>query len=238
MSAYSVLAKYYDALMGDFDYDGYFEFIKDKLNGEGVDLACGSGEMTIRLAKDGNKMIGVDLSAEMLNVAVQKAKKSALDVNWVNLDMTQIELNHQVDFITCVCDGVNYISDKELRKFFDRVYDSLKLGGKFIFDISTSYKLEKILGDNLFCEDCDDVTYIWFNTLGKGYVDMDIDFFEKIEGDTYRRIEESHRQYIHTVDFIKSCLTKWQVGIFDGETYGKVTDKSKRAIFIATKVSF
>ena len=43
MGAYSILAKYYDTLMGDFDYDGYFEFVKDKIAGEGVDLACGSG---------------------------------------------------------------------------------------------------------------------------------------------------------------------------------------------------
>ncbi len=235
MGAYSILAKYYDTLMGDFDYDGYFEFVKDKIAGEGVDLACGSGEMTVRLAKAGNKMIGVDLSGEMLNVATQKAKTSGLDVKWVNLDMLDLELNHRVDFITCVCDGVNYISQKDLKKFFDRVYNCLKEGGKFVFDISSRYKLEEILGDNLFCEDYDDVTYIWSNSLGDGYVDMDIDFFEKIEGDTYRRIEESHRQYIHEVGIIKTCLKQWRVDIFDGETYGKVTEESKRVIFAATK---
>ena len=235
MGAYSILAKYYDTLMGDFDYDGYFEFIKDRIVGEGVDLACGSGEMTIRLAKDGKKMMGVDLSGEMLNVATQKAKKYALDVKWINLDMTQLELNHPVDFITCVWDGVNYIDGSDLPKFFDTVRAALKDGGKFVFDISSQYKLEEILGDNLFCEDYDDVTYIWSNALGDGYVDMDIDFFEKIEGDTYRRIEESHRQYIHSVDFIKSCLKNWRVETFDGETYGKPNAKSKRIIFFAQK---
>ena len=235
MSAYSILAKYYDTLMGDFDYDGYYGFIRDRLIGEGVDLACGSGEMTIRLARDGRKMIGVDLSGDMLNVATQKAKKSGLDVKWINQDMTQLELNHAVDFITCVCDGVNYIEGKDIQRFFDAVYGNLKSGGKFVFDVSSDYKLENILGDNLFCEDYDDVTYIWSNSLGKGYVDMDIDFFERIEGDTYRRIEESHRQYIHSVDFIKTCLDKWSVEIFDGENYNKPTDKSKRIIFVAQK---
>ncbi|MDE6372513.1 MAG: class I SAM-dependent methyltransferase, partial [Clostridia bacterium] len=125
MGAYSILAKYYDTLMGDFDYDGYFEFIKDKIVGEGVDLACGSGEMTVRLARDGKKMMGVDLSGEMLNLATLKAKKLALDVKWLNLDMLDLELNHCVDFITCVCDGVNYIAQKDLPKFFDRVYNCL-----------------------------------------------------------------------------------------------------------------
>ena len=51
MSAYSILAKYYDRLMGDFDYKGYLKFVENDLKGEGVDLACGSGEMTIALAK-------------------------------------------------------------------------------------------------------------------------------------------------------------------------------------------
>jgi len=171
----------------------------------------------------------------MLNVATQKAKTSGLDVKWVNLDMLDLELNHRVDFITCVCDGVNYISQKDLQKFFDSVYNCLNEGGKFVFDISSRYKLEEILGNNLFCEDYDDVTYIWSNSLGDGYVDMDIDFFEKIEGDTYRRIEESHRQYIHEVGIIKTCLKQWRVDIFDGETYGKVTEESKRVIFAATK---
>ena len=235
MGAYSILAKYYDTLMGDFDYDGYFEFIRKGLVGEGVDLACGSGEMTVRLAKDGKKMMGVDLSGEMLNVATQKAKKLALDVKWLNLDMRQLELNHQVDFITCVCDGVNYIPSKEVPKFFDTVYSCLKAGGKFVFDISSKYKLEKILGDNLFCEDYDDVTYIWSNALGKGYIDMDIDFFERVEGDTYKRIEESHRQYIHDVDFILKSLDKWNVEIYDGENFGKIRSDSKRILFVASK---
>ncbi|MDE7336964.1 MAG: class I SAM-dependent methyltransferase, partial [Clostridia bacterium] len=108
MNAYSVLAKYYDRLMGDFDYEGYLNFIARELSGEGVDLACGSGEMTIAIAKRGLKMTGIDLSDEMLNCATAKAKKNYVDVRWIRQDITQLELSHKVDFITCVCDGVNY----------------------------------------------------------------------------------------------------------------------------------
>lgn len=235
MSAYSILAKYYDALMGDFDYDGYFEHIKDLLSGEGVDLACGSGEMTARLAQNGAKMTGIDISNEMLNEAREKSKRLALNINWVNMDIEQLELNHCVDFMTCVCDGVNYIPTRNLAKFFDRVYANLKDGGKFVFDISSKYKLEEVIGGNLFCEDYEDMTYIWSNELKDGYVDMDIDFFEKVHLDLYKRIEESHRQYIHGADEIKRLLNRWRVEIYDGETYGRVHSKSKRIIFIAEK---
>ncbi len=235
MEAYGILAKYYDRLMGDFDYDGYYEFVKSQLFGEGIDLACGSGEMTLRLAADGRKMAGADISAQMLNIAMQKAKKSALDIKWLNMDMLDLELNHSVDFITCVCDGLNYIPKEKIAGLFEKIKVNLKDGGKFIFDISTKYKLEEIIGDNLFCEDYDDVTYIWSNALGKSFVDMDIDFFERIEGDVYRRVGESHRQYIHDCEFLKKSLVDWNVEIYDGEKFCLPNAKSRRLIFIATK---
>ncbi|MDE7337535.1 MAG: hypothetical protein K2N32_05405, partial [Clostridia bacterium] len=83
--------------------------------------------------------------------------------------------------------------------------------------------------------DYDDVTYIWSNALGDGYVDMDLDFFEKIHDDTYRRVGESHRQYIYPLEFIKGALKDWDLEIYDGETYSDVKNKSKRLLFIATK---
>lgn len=54
---YEILAKYYDDLMGDFDYDAYEKFalenLKDVWGGFGYDLASGSGEMAIRLKRNG-----------------------------------------------------------------------------------------------------------------------------------------------------------------------------------------
>ena len=235
MNAYSVLAKYYDRLMGDFDYQGYLSFVVDGLTGEGVDLACGSGEMTMALAKAGRKMTGIDISEEMLNFATVKAKKQGVDIKWIRQDIAQLELSHKVDFITCVCDGVNYIEKSQLKDFFHRVNSYLKDGGKFVFDISSSYKLSQILADNLFCEDYDDVTYIWSNTLGDGYVDMDLDFFEKIQDDTYKRVGESHRQYIHTQKDIEDLLRDWNLNVYDGESFSSVKPKSKRLLFVATK---
>ena len=59
---YEILAKYYDDLMGDFDYDAYEKFalenLKDVWGGFGYDLASGSGEMAIRLKRNGFKVVG------------------------------------------------------------------------------------------------------------------------------------------------------------------------------------
>lgn len=233
MSSYSILAKYYDRLMGDFDYDAYVGFVKDKLSGEGVDLACGSGEITVRLAKAGCRMTGIDLSSEMLNVAREKARRAGLDVKWVCQDMQELELNHKVDFVTAVCDGFNYIPPDKLGALLKKIRGNLKSGGVLIFDVSSEYKLKNVLGNNLFCEDYDDVTYIWQNKLRRNCVDMDVDFFERTENGLYRRVEETHRQYIHTKDFLESLLKDgWKREIYDGEKFCKVSPKSKRLLFI------
>lgn len=79
---YEILAKYYDDLMGDFDYDAYEKFVlenlKDVWGGFGYDLASGSGEMAIRLKRNGFKVVGGDVSPEMLEKATEKQEKHAL----------------------------------------------------------------------------------------------------------------------------------------------------------------
>ena len=73
MEAYSILAKYYDSLMKDFNYDAYLDFIKGYVKGEGVDLCCGTGEMTIRLAKQKCKI------GEITDVSYEPQKEEEFD---------------------------------------------------------------------------------------------------------------------------------------------------------------
>ena len=106
---YEILAKYYDDLMGDFDYDAYEKFalenLKDVWGGFGYDLASGSGEMAIRLKRNGFKVVGGDVSPEMLEKATEKARKARLDVPFVFSDLNDLHLEKKCDFVTAVCDG-------------------------------------------------------------------------------------------------------------------------------------
>ena len=110
---YEILAKYYDDLMGDFDYDAYEKFalenLKDVWGGFGYDLASGSGEMAIRLKRNGFKVVGGDVSPEMLEKATEKARKARLDVPFVFSDLNDLHLEKKCDFVTAVCDGFNYV---------------------------------------------------------------------------------------------------------------------------------
>ena len=81
MGAYEALAASYDRLTNDVDYEATVAFYEKILAREGlsprtaVDLACGTGSVTLLLAKKGLRVIGVDLSEEMLTVASQKAQE-------------------------------------------------------------------------------------------------------------------------------------------------------------------
>ena len=78
MDAYHALAVSYDRLTNDVDYEATVAFYREILKREGlnprtaVDLACGTGSVTAILAKQGLEVTGVDLSEEMLTVAMEK----------------------------------------------------------------------------------------------------------------------------------------------------------------------
>ena len=131
---YEILAKYYDDLMGDFDYDAYEKFalenLKDVWGGFGYDLASGSGEMAIRLKRNGFKVVGGDVSSEMLEKATEKARKARLDVPFVFSDLNDLHLEKKCDFVTAVCDGFNYVKVKNLAAAFNEIYSALNDGGR------------------------------------------------------------------------------------------------------------
>ena len=77
--SYSAISECYDALNSHIDYESYASFLNREIRAGGVsdgsivlDLACGTGNITLPLLKCGYDMIGVDLSGEMLNIARNK----------------------------------------------------------------------------------------------------------------------------------------------------------------------
>ena len=70
------------------------------------------------------------------------------------ITMQSLSVHKPVSAITCACDGVNYLlSTEDAQKFFTCANRALKDEGLLLFDISSAYKLEKILGGQTFGED-------------------------------------------------------------------------------------
>lgn len=209
--AYSALSGHYDRLMRDFDYDTYARFIADKLltGAKGIDLACGSGEMTVRLSKAGFAMCGADISTFMLNEAASKARRERQNILFLQKDLNALDLDgKKFGFVTAVYDGFNYVSPKNLEQAFCEVSRALNKDGAFIFDVSSEYKLKNLIGDNLFFEEWADFSYFWSNSFKHDRVEMNLTFFDRQADGRYIRREESHTQYAHKPEHILDALSR------------------------------
>lgn len=233
MAAYSAFAGIYDVLMDDVDYAGWAEYYIKLLDMAGVrpqrlcDCACGTGAMSVRFALRGIQVTGADISGDMLRQAQDRARQAGVRVMFVEQDMCDLRLPRPVDAVVCACDGVNYLLDDDrLNAFFRRAYDAIRPGGALAFDISSAYKLERVLGNNFFGEERDDVAYLWSNRFDPGTraVNMDLTFFVREKGELYRRFTEVHTQKAHDADHILELLT--ENGFSDARAFG---DKTFRA---------
>ena len=100
MSAYESLAFSYDALTYDIPYEKIAAYFQTLLRKSGVtaetvlDLACGTGSLSVLLAQMGYRVLGVDCSEEMLTVASEKASELELAQPpfWVCQKMQRLRL--------------------------------------------------------------------------------------------------------------------------------------------------
>lgn len=239
--AYSVLATIYDRLT---DKDLYIKWKDRSLKvlasypflRTGADVACGSGFFTVAQKKAGYNVTGVDVCPEMLVEAQKNAIKEGVNVNFLCRDMTELKLFGKVDYITVINDGLNYIPNEKLPKTFKNFYNNLNDGGILYFDFSTEYRLKNLLGNNVFAEDYDDLTFLWFNEFSGDSIKMNMTLFIK-NGDKYDRSDEDHVQFVHTLDFLKKELAaagfkKVIACEFFG---GDIKDTSERIEIIAEK---
>ncbi len=240
-NAYSVLAKVYEYLICDCDYEKWSQYVLSKLfqydaGNSGIDCACGSGFFTRKLAKAGYDMVGVDISKEMLDEASNNALKEGLKITFLQMDICKLKSFKKVDFITIINDGINYIPTENLLKTFKAIKQNLKSGGLLMFDFSSEYKLKNILGNNMFGEDEEDFSYMWFNSLSENYVDMDLVFFLK-DGEKYIKKEETHRQYIHDNRLIATLLEEAGFEILENNQHlgENINEFSQRIEFIARR---
>lgn len=232
-AAYGGFADVYDALMDDYDYDAwaehYLALLRDaqgRLPQRAAECACGTGSLTVRLARAGIAMTGVDLSLSMLRKAEEKARVWGVEAAFVRQDMRRLALPRRVGAVLATCDGVNYLtSPQDVRAFFDAAYAQLVPGGTLCFDCSTRHKLEDTMGDAFFGEERDGLALLWQNHLNRQthVLSMDLTFFVREPDGRYRRFREQHRQRAHS----EQELTAWLLaaGFEQVRTLGEMRER-------------
>lgn len=245
MSAYETLAHAYDGLTEDINYQGILDFLEAILrrferHPETVlDLGCGTGSMSVLLANKGYRVIGADISEDMLTVAAQKAAECDNPPFFIRQPMQKLRLPMPMDAVVCLLDSLNYVTQPEdVRETMRRVYRNLTPGGIFIFDINTPYKLKNLDGQ-VFLDENEESYCVW-------RVDFDreenccyygIDLFRR-EGQLWQRSFEQHCEYAYE----PSELVQWlqQAGFEKVVQFGDCTltepkTDEQRIYFVAMK---
>ncbi len=212
MAFYESFAGVYDLFMDGVPYDAWMNNISGILlkegikSGIGLDLGCGTGQMTRRLSAAGYDMIGADASVAMLSIARENSGDGIL---YLCQDMRSFELYGTVAFAVSLCDSLNYLEDtEELTKVFSLVNNYLDPGGVFLFDMNTPHKYRDILADNTFAETRDESAFIWENDYEEEtrINRYELTLFMKEKEDLFRRYEEVHLQKAFTMEEVKSSL--------------------------------
>lgn len=232
--AYSSIAKFYNRL-ADRDYDAYYDFVKNHIKGDVVELGAGAGRFTTKYIDSVSSATLVDSSGEMLNELNANLKKHRRKSQVILADANEFVPLKKVDTVLAVCDVFNYV--KDFGGLIERINGYLKAGGTLIFDISSKYKLQEIIGNNVFFEDYDDVTYLWTNSLSDDSVKMDITVFER-DGDVYKRMDETGVQFIIEQRLVEETLTKYGFDccVVDCDDLASVRENSFHLLFIAHKL--
>ena len=258
---YEAIAHVYDKLNAEIDYAAWADFVERCFDrylparpSLVLDLACGTGSMTLALARRGYDMIGIDGSADMLSEAFSRAADFP-GVLWLCQDMRAFELYGTVGAVTCCLDSLNYLlSPDDLFRTFSLVHNYLDPDGLFLFDMNTPYKFTHVYGSNAYVLE-DELVYDegtedeervpiycgWQNTYHPEtrICDFDLSLFEELPDGNYRREDEHQEERCYSLEEIKSALAAAKLellGVWSDFKFTSPTDTIERWYFAARAI--
>lgn len=255
---YGAIARVYDRLNAELDYRAWADFIEacfDRYLPERpslvLDLACGTGRMTIELARRGYEMIGADGSEDMLSEAMTE---SALDETlekppfFILQDMRRFELYGTVGAVTCCLDSLNYLTgDGDLDACFACVHNYLDPDGLFLFDMNTPYRFREVYGDRAYILE-DELTdedgnkseiYCgWQNAYDPGtrLCQFYLSLFEQKADGSFVRSDEVQTERCYELDEIKQALQRAGLellGVWSDYAFAPTKENTERWYFAA-----
>ena len=245
MEAYGALAESYDRLTSDVDYRATVGFYDAILRREGIvprsvaDLACGTGSVSAIFAERGLRVVGVDISEEMLTVAQQKTAGMDNPPWFVCQPLQKLRLSRAVDLAVCALDSLDYITEPaDCASAIRRIYKALNPGGIFIFDVNTPQKLRAMDGQ-VFLDEDEDVYCVWRGEFDEqtNICSYGMDLFQRW-GALWTRSFEEHREYAYTreqlVGFLRDAGFS-RIGVYGDRSFREPGPEEQRIYIKARK---
>lgn len=121
-----------------------------------LELCCGTGRLTLPIAKDGYNICGVDYTPSMLEQAKAKAAEAGLDINFIEANIRTLDLQEKFDLIFIPFNSIHHLyQNEDLFKALDCVKNHLKERGLFLLDCfnpNIQYIVENEKGQTVIAE--------------------------------------------------------------------------------------
>lgn len=150
-------ANIYDGLnifLSDLQF--YKKWLPQNKNAKILELCCGTGRLTIPIAKDGYHISGVDYTPSMLKQAKIKAFEAGLEINFIEADIRTLNLQEKFDLIFIPFNSIHHLyKNEDLFKALKSVENHLKKGGLFLLDCfnpNIQYIVENEKGQTVIAE--------------------------------------------------------------------------------------
>ncbi|MGN6671621.1 MAG: class I SAM-dependent DNA methyltransferase [Candidatus Nucleicultricaceae bacterium] len=229
----------YDAEYGSFSEDLPF-FCSYISKGSVLDLACGTGRLTIALAKTGRTTFGIDENSLMIERA--KMKSQGLSIDYRQQDMRSFNMGQTFDLITLAGNSFQALLTRgDQDQLFENVYAHLKPDGLFIFNTrNPTPETERSIKNFEFWHEFMDPNGTPVQVFGKQRYDSK----SQITTYTTKRVWPTHATEsaialrFSTLDEIMDALQQHGLNII--QCYGDFkkslwTKESKNIIVVATK---
>ncbi len=135
-------ARRYDIVLGAYATGDFLNFYRRQIARYGepvLELACGSGRLTIPLAEDGINITGLDISKEMLDLAKSKASKRGISIRFIQGDIRNFDLGEKFKFIFVPAQSLSHLHKREeVEDCFSCVRRHLKSDGRFLIELFNS----------------------------------------------------------------------------------------------------
>lgn len=245
---YGIVAPLYDRINGELDYSAWADFIEKIIKQNMaykpelvLDLGCGTGKMTIELAKRGYDMTGVDYSPEMLDEARNRAASKGLSdkILWLMQDIREFELYGTVDVCVSCLDTMNHLVTREdFCTCLKLVHNYLSPDGLFIFDINGKYKFENMYSDKAYVMEEEGYMCVWQNYYNEKsrICDFYITLFKENDSGEYGRYDEEQQERMYTLRSVKKMLNDAGlefINAYSDFDFTAATDSSERIYIVA-----
>lgn len=129
-------ANIYDGMNTNLaDLHFYKHWLPKNKNARILELCCGTGRLTLPIAKDGYDITGVDIMPSMLAQAKVKASESGLDIKFIEADIRTLDLPDTYDLIFIPFNSIHHLyKNEDVFKAFKAVKKHLKDDGLFLLD--------------------------------------------------------------------------------------------------------